>query len=257
MAFKLENVSFWYGSRMALDDLTLEIESGRFHAIMGPNGCGKTTLLDLLSGYLPPGGGKILFDGKPVSKYGKKELAKHMALAPQNYHANFPYTVREVVGMGRYPHRSRFGPPSEEDVKAVEEAIETCGVKSLADRPVTELSGGEKQRVVFARTIAQQTPVLLLDEPCSGMDIKHALEMMKIASERVRTKGATVVAVMHDINMAVRFADNLVFMKDGRIVESGVSRHGLTPSIIKKVFDVESVVIIEEIVQAPRVVFLG
>ncbi len=257
MVFKLERISFSYGPRKALDDLALTIERGRFHAIMGPNGCGKTTLLDLLSGYLAPDAGEILFDGKSLSKYGKKELAKRIALAPQNYQVNFPYTVREVVGMGRYPHRSRFGPPAEEDVRAVEEAIETCGVKSLADRPVTELSGGEKQRVVFARTIAQQTPVLLLDEPCSGMDIKHALAMMKIASDRVRTNDATVVAVMHDINMAARFADNLVFMKDGQVVEPGVSRHGLTPSIIKRVFDVESIVVPEKIVQAPRVVFIG
>ena len=256
MVFKLEKVAFSYGQRKALDDLELEIEKGRFHTVMGPNGCGKTTLLDLLCGYLSPDSGKILFNGKNISRYGKKTLAKSIALAPQNYHVNFPYTVLEVVGMGRYPHRPRFGPPSEEDVSIVEHAIETCGVKNLADRSVTELSGGEKQRVVFARTIAQQTPVLLLDEPCSGMDIKHALDMMKIASDRVRNHGATVVAVMHDINMAARFADNMIFMKDGRVIEPGVTKNGLNPNINKKVFDVESLVFPEKVIQAPRVVFI-
>jgi iron complex transport system ATP-binding protein len=256
MVFELDSVCFAYGERNAVEGLSFVIEGGRFHAVMGPNGCGKTTLLDLLSGYLKPGSGRILFDGKNLSGYGKRALAKRIALAPQNYRIDFPYTVEEVVSMGRYPHRSRFSQPSAQDREVVEKAIETCGVGHLSGRLVTELSGGEKQRVVFARAIAQESSVLLLDEPCSGMDIKHSLAMMKVASERVRQNGATVVAVLHDINLAARFADSLIFMKNGRLAESGLPAENLNAVIIKSIFDVDSVVSPEKNLNAPQVVFL-
>lgn len=256
MAFELDNICFSYGIRKVIDNLSISIHSGCFHAILGPNGCGKTTLLDLLSGFIRPGSGKIRFNGQNISAYGKRRLSRLIALVPQEYRVNFPYTVREVVAMGRYPHQARFSHPTARDMQIVENALEVCGAEELSDRFITELSGGEKQRVIFARAIAQETSVLLLDEPCANMDVKHALRILNVASDQVRKKGVTAVAVMHDINLAARFADNLIFMKQGQRMASGPARHSLDSKIIREVFDVESLVSMEQNLNVPQVVFL-
>jgi len=256
MAFELNNICFSYGSHNVIDELSIFIKSGCFHAILGPNGCGKTTLLDLLSGYIRPASGKIHFNGQNLSDYGKRRLSRLIALVPQEYRVNFPYTVREVVAMGRYPHQARFSHPTAQDMQIVENALEVCGAEELSGRFVTELSGGEKQRVIFARAVAQETSVLLLDEPCASMDVKHALRILNVASEQVRKKGVTVIAVMHDINLAARFADNLIFMKQGRRIASGPARDSLDSKIIQEVFDVESLVAMEQNLKVPQVVFL-
>jgi iron complex transport system ATP-binding protein len=256
MAFELDNICFSYGIRNVIDNLSISIHSGCFHAILGPNGCGKTTLLDLLSGFIRPGSGKIRFNGQNISAYGKRRLSRLIALVPQEYRVNFPYTVREVVAMGRYPHQARFSHPTARDMQIVENALEVCGAEELSDRFITELSGGEKQRVIFARAIAQETSVLLLDEPCANMDVKHALRILNVASDQVRKKGVTAVAVMHDINLAARFADNLIFMKQGQRMASGPARDSLDSKIIQEVFDVESLVSMEQNLNVPQVVFL-
>jgi iron complex transport system ATP-binding protein len=256
MAFELDNIYFSYGSHNVIDNLSFSIRSGCFHAILGPNGCGKTTLLDLLSGYIRPASGKIRFNDQNISEYGKRSLSRHIALVPQEYRVNFPYTVREVVAMGRYPHQARFSHPTAQDMQIVENALEVCGAQELSDRFITELSGGEKQRVIFARAIAQETSVLLLDEPCASMDVKHALRILNVASEQVLKKGVTVIAVMHDINLAARFADNLIFMKQGQRIASGPARDSLDSEIIREVFDVESLVAMEQNLNVPQVVFL-
>ena len=256
MAFELDGVSFFYGNHKVIDDLSFSISPGCFHAILGPNGCGKTTLLDLLSGYLKPASGQIFFNGKHLDGYGKRRLSRHISLVPQEYRVNFPYTVREVVAMGRYPHQARFSHPTSQDMQIVEHALEVCRAEKLSNRFITELSGGEKQRIIFARAIAQQTSVMLLDEPCASMDVKHALRILNIAQEQVRKNGATVVAVMHDINLAVRFADNLIFMKQGRRIASGSPQASLDSNIIRKVFEVESLVAMEQNLNVPQVVFL-
>ncbi len=256
MAFELDNIYFSYGSHNVIDNLSFSIRSGCFHAVLGPNGCGKTTLLDLMSGYVRPASGKIRFNGQNISEYGKKSLSRHIALVPQEYRVNFPYTVREVVAMGRYPHQARFSHPTAQDMQIVENALEVCGAQELSDRFITELSGGEKQRVIFARAIAQETSVLLLDEPCASMDVKHALRILNVASEQVLKKGVTVIAVMHDINLAARFADNLIFIKQGQRIASGPARDSLDSKIIREVFDVESLVAMEQNLNVPQVVFL-
>jgi iron complex transport system ATP-binding protein len=256
MAFELDNICFSYGIRNVIDNLSISINSGCFHAILGPNGCGKTTLLDLLSGFIRPGSGKIRFNGQNISAYGKRHLSRLIALVPQEYRLNFPYTVREVIAMGRYPHQARFSHPTARDMQIVGNALEICGAEELSDRFITELSGGEKQRVIFARAVAQETSVLLLDEPCASMDVKHALRILNVALEQVRKKGVTVIAVMHDINLAARFADNLIFMKQGRRIASGPARDSLDSKIIQEVFDVESLVSMEQNLNVPQVVFL-
>jgi iron complex transport system ATP-binding protein len=256
MDFELDNICFSYGSQKVIENLSFVIRSGYFHAVLGPNGCGKTTLLDLLSGYIRPASGQIQLNGQNLFNYGKRLLSQYIALVPQEYRVNFPYTVREVVAMGRYPHQARFSHPTPQDMKIVENALEVCGAKELSERFITELSGGEKQRVIFARAIAQETSVLLLDEPCASMDVKHALRILNVALEQVRKKKVTVVAVMHDINLAARFADNLIFMKQGQRIASGPVQDSLDSKIIQEVFDVASIVAMEQNLNVPQVVFL-
>ncbi len=256
MVFELEHVVYAYGAHRAIDRLSLSLAPGKFYAIIGPNGCGKTTLLDLLCGHRQPGAGSIFFAGRSLAEYGKKALSRKIALVPQEYRVNFPYTVREVVSMGRYPHTPRFAAPSSTDRDRVEAALAACGAQDLSGRYLPELSGGEKQRVVFARAIAQDTPVLLLDEPCANLDVKHALHLLDLAADRVTMNGATVVAVMHDINLAARYADELVFMQSGKIYAGGPTEEVLDAAVLRNIFDVDARVAYEPAIGAPQVVFL-
>ncbi len=240
MGYRLDSVSFSYGDKTVLDSLTLDLAEGRFYGILGPNGSGKTTLLDLLNAHRRPDAGTVLFRRRPLQDYGKKELARHLALVPQNFYVNFPFTVEEVVLMGRYPHMGRFGAPSAQDFKVVERVLELTDIAHFRDRYVTELSGGERQRVVFARALAQQTPVLLLDEATSNMDVRHGLQMLQLARHRTLSEAATVIAVFQDINLAALFCDVLVFLRQGRLVAQGESSKVLTGEIIEAVFDVKA-----------------
>lgn len=256
MVFKITDIWYSYGSRQALRGLDLALEAGRFYAVIGPNGCGKTTLMDLMCGHKRPDTGALALHGRDLASYSKRELARRIAVVPQEYPVNFPYTAREMVMMGRYPHMPRFSAPSGQDFALVESTLASCRADGLADRLVTELSGGEKQRVVFARAMAQQTPVLLLDEPCANLDIKHALLLLELAADRVRQHRATVVAVMHDINLALRYADELILMKDGRKAAAGAAEKSLKPEIIKHVFEVDARISREPAVNAAQVTFV-
>ncbi len=256
MAFEIKGLCYAYGPQPALHDISLTLASGRFYAVIGPNGCGKTTLVDLLCGYKTPAAGAIKYQGHPLASYGKRRLAREIALVPQEYGVNFPYAAREMVMMGRYPHMARFRALSAADMAHIERIMDVCHAGHLSDRYMTELSGGEKQRVVFARAMAQDTPVLLLDEPCANLDIKHALHLLDLAADRVKSQGATVVAVMHDINLAVRYADALVLMKSGRVAATGNTRDVLTEATLRDIFDVRARIFTEPYLNAPQVMFL-
>lgn len=256
MGFKLEKVSYAYGAHPAVDGVSLSLSPGRFYAVIGPNGCGKTTLLDLLCGHKRPDSGEIYYNDCRLQDYGKRQLAQQMALVPQEYRVNFPYTAREVVAMGRYPHIGRFSAPSADDMAFVDTVLAECRADHLAGRYMTELSGGEKQRVIFARAMAQQTQVLLLDEPCANLDVKHALRLLDLAADRVACDGATVVAVMHDINLAARYADEFVFMKAGRVSAAGKTNEIFDANVLRAVFEVDVRLSYEAAVDAPQVVFL-
>ena len=179
MPFELSSVSFSYTKKKVIDDISMAFAPGRFCGIIGPNGCGKTTLLDLLAKHRKPTGGRIVYKGKDLGSYSTKELSTEIALVPQNFYINFPFTVKEVVMMGRYPHIPRFSAPSAEDVDIVQEIMEKTGVSEFTGRFITELSGGERQRVVFARALAQDTHVLILDEATSNLDINHSISLVE------------------------------------------------------------------------------
>ncbi len=238
--FRMSRVAYSYGETEALSDFTLDLVPGNFYGVVGPNGCGKTTLLDLMAGNKRPASGEILLDGRELSAYPRSELAKKLALVPQEFGITFPFTVFEIVLMGRHPHIPRFSPPRERDVRAVDDALHIMEMDRLRDKYVTELSGGEKQRVVLARALAQDTPVLLLDEPTSNLDINHALTALRVADRLVREEQRTVVAVMHDLNLAAAFCNSLIFMKNGKLHTSGPTATTLTGRGIGELFGVEA-----------------
>ncbi len=253
--FQLESVSFSYDRQRVVDNVSLSIGPGRFYGVIGPNGSGKTTLADLLVRHRRPASGEVLFRGKPLSAYSRKTLAREMALVPQNFYIRFPFTVREVVFMGRYPHMPRFAAPSAEDVRVVEAVMEKAEIGPFAERFITELSGGERQRVIFARALAQDTPVLILDEATSNLDIRHALALLKLCKEKVDREGQTVLGIMQDINLAAAYCDELIFLYKGQLVAHGPTPRTLTPEIIQRVFGVEAKVYFDDWAETRRVVF--
>lgn len=238
--FTISHVDFAYGAQQAVSDFSLELFPGRFYGIVGPNGCGKTTLLDLMIGAKTPDSGDLLFKDRPLSVHPRMELAKQLALVPQDFGINFPFTVFETALMGRHPHIPRFCSPQEKDIRAVETCLRLVEALHLRNKYVTELSGGEKQRVVLARALAQDTAALLLDEPTSNLDVNHSLAVLRVAEGLVREEHKTVIAVMHDLNLAAAFCDHLVFMKNGRLHKAGPAESTLTSQTLKELFGVDA-----------------
>jgi iron complex transport system ATP-binding protein len=254
MPFELNHISFNYAERKVIDDISLVLEPGKFYGIIGPNGSGKTTLLDLLARHRLPDEGDIFYQDKALSSFSKKELSKEIALVPQNFYINFPYTVKEIVMMGRYPHIPRFAAPSSGDVNILQSVMQLTETNEFSDRYITELSGGERQRVVFARALAQDTPVLILDEATSNLDINFSINLLNIAEQRVKTSENTVVAVMQDINLAAGYCDYLIFMSGGKIAAHGATRTVLNPETLRTVFNIEAKVYYESYSQSLQVV---
>lgn len=255
MAFEIKNISFYYGAKKVIDNLSISLETGRFYGIVGPNGCGKTTLLDLLVNFRQPSSGIIFYNGKELSKFSKKDLSKQISLVPQNFYINFPFTAKEIVMMGRYPHIPRFSRPSAIDIQTVNTIMAQTFSSEFDDRFITQLSSGERQRVVFARSLAQDTPVLMLDEATSNLDITHTLSLLNIAAKKVHEQKATVIAVLHDINLAALFCDDLIFMKQGRIATYGKIENVLNEINIKMVFNADAKVYYEPYSESKQVVF--
>lgn len=236
--FNMEGLSFGYGPTPVLKDLTLTLPGGCFIGLAGPNGSGKTTLVDLLIGARQPDRGRIEFMGRPLSQWPRARLARAMALAPQEFAADFPFSVAETVMMGRHPYIPRFAAPGAEDRRQVERALGAVGMEHLAEKPVNRLSGGEKQRAILARTLAQDTQVLLLDEPTSNLDINHALSILGLLERLVRQEGKTVLAVLHDLNLAAAFCQYLVFLQEGRVFAKGLTGQVMTAENLKALFGV-------------------
>ena len=252
--FDLDRVGFAYGQEAVLGDISLSLEPGRFYGLLGPNGSGKTTLLDLLFGHKKPSRGHISLQGRDIGTYSQRQLARQMALVPQTDQINFPFAVQEVVAMGRYPHLSRFQALSPQDMDLVDEVMDQAGIGHLRSRPVTALSGGEKQRVIFARALAQATPILLLDEATSNLDIKHGLQLMGLTRDLVHSQGLTVVAVFQDLNLAAAFCHRLIFLRHGRVYTWGPTEEVLTSQTLGEVFEVRADVRVDEAANCRHVI---
>ena len=240
MSFELQGVGFSFDGKKVIDGVSLALAPGRFYGVVGPNGCGKTTMVDLLCRFRAPQQGRIDYNGKRLSAFSKRQLAREISLVPQNFYINFPFRVRDVVMMGRYPYIPRFGRPSGRDAGIVADVMEAADVAGMAERLVTELSGGERQRVVFARALAQDTPVLILDEATSNLDVGHAIRLLGLAARRVQQESKTVLAVFQDINQAAAYCDHLVFMSRGKVAAHGDTRDVLNPDTVRAVFGVEA-----------------
>lgn len=245
-----------YEQRTVSSDLSLDIPDGAFTVIVGPNACGKSTLLRALSRLLAPTAGQVLLDQRPISERPARELARQLGLLPQSATAPDGITVADLVARGRYPHQSFLRQWSRADEQAVNEAMAATGVTELAERSLHELSGGQRQRVWIAMVLAQQTPILLLDEPTTWLDIAHQIELLELLADLNR-QGRTIVAVLHDLNQACRYATHLVAMKDGAIVASGAPAEVFTEDLVQRVFGLASVIIDDPVTGTPLLVPKG
>ncbi|GAA3154962.1 ABC transporter ATP-binding protein [Rhodococcus baikonurensis] len=228
-----EKIELRYADRTIVDELTLEIPDGGFTVVVGPNGCGKSTLLRALGRMLAPRSGRVVLDGNDIRSYRTKDVARRIALLPQSPLSPGAISVADLVSRGRYPYQSMLRQWSPEDERVVSEALTEVGMRYAADQLVDELSGGQRQRVWIAMTLAQRTPVLLLDEPTTFLDIAHQIEVLDLCSQ-LHQSGRTLVAVLHDLNLAARYATHVVAMRSGKIVMQGSASEVFTPSCCAK-----------------------
>lgn len=252
-----EDLVLGYQDRTVIDGLNLSVPAGCITAIIGANACGKSTLLRSMSRLLSPRGGRVLLDGKEVHRMPAKQLARTLGLLPQSPIAPEGITVVDLVGRGRHPHHGIISRWTRQDDEAVAAALEATNTVDLADRDVDHLSGGQRQRVWIAMALAQQTDVLLLDEPTTFLDINHQVEVLDLLTDLNRDRGTTIVMVLHDLNLAARYADQLVMMADGRVHGAGEPAVVLTEKAVKDVFGLDGRVIEDPTTGKPLVLPLG
>ncbi|MCW4148850.1 ABC transporter ATP-binding protein [Halomonas sp. 18H] len=233
-----------YGPRRVIASLGVSLPSGRVTAIVGPNGCGKSTLLSGLARLHKPDNGTVLLSGKDIHRLPGRELARKLALLPQEAVAPEGLTVSELIRFGRQPHQGWLRQWSAEDQRVVEHALHAAGLEALAERPLEALSGGQRQRAWIAMTIAQQTPLLLLDEPTSALDLGHQIEVFELV-RHLASQGRTVVMVLHDLASACRYADHLIALNDGQIVAQGAPAEVVTPELVRALYQVDCTLIID------------
>lgn len=255
LLFQLSDVSFSYRQTRVLAGIDLQLNCGKFYGLLGANGSGKSTLIELLMGGHKAMTGEVLYKGKAIESYSRQDLARQLALVPQNFSMNFEYHVSDVVLMGRHPHIPRFSSPAQSDLQAVEEAMQIMDISHLRSRPVSALSGGELQRVVMARALAQETEVLILDEATSNLDIHHTIAIMQVMRKRVEEKGLTVIAAIHDLNLAAAFCDECLVLKEGHLFDHGPVTELFTSDLLQQAFAVEATVHHHENDNRPQIQF--
>ena len=240
---RAEAVSFDYAAErtaFSLADVSVEITPGSLTGLLGPNGCGKTTLLKLLCGVLRPHGGAVTLDDRPLSSFTRRELARHVAVVPQETHPAFDYSAMEMVLMGRHPHLGAFQLEGPADFAVVRESLSVTGTVDLADRNYMTLSGGEKQRVIIASALAQATELLLLDEPTASLDLGYQLEVASLLARLNRERRVTMVLATHDLNLAASLCDRLVLLRGGRVLAQGPTNDVLTGAMVQQLYDVDA-----------------
>jgi iron complex transport system ATP-binding protein len=248
---RAERLTLAYDEAAVVRDLDLEIPRGRITAVVGANGCGKSTLLRALGRLMAPRAGAVLLDGRAIRELPTNQVAKRLGLLPQSPVAPDGLAVEDLVARGRYPHQRIFRRWAVQDEAAVEAALAATGMGDLRDRPIDELSGGQRQRAWIAMTLAQQTEILLLDEPTTFLDLAHQIEVLDLLRELVAEHGRTVVMVLHDLNQACRYADRLVAMRDGRVHRAGAPADVVDAELVQEVFGVEAQVVEDPVTGTP------
>ncbi|RDG39998.1 ABC transporter ATP-binding protein [Streptomyces corynorhini] len=254
---RTRDVRLGYDGHEVVKGLSVDIPPGRITMIVGPNACGKSTLLRSMARLLAPTSGEVLLDGKSVHGMPTKEVAAVLGILPQSPVAPDGITVSDLVGRGRYPHQGWFRRWTSEDDEAVAQALLATDVLELAARPVDELSGGQRQRVWIAMALSQRTDILLLDEPTTYLDISHQLDVLDLLTDLNREYGSTIAVVLHDLNLACRYADHLIAMKDGRIVAEGTPAEIVTASLVTEVFGMRCSVAEDPASGTPMIVPMG
>lgn len=252
-----ENLTLGYGKKIIVRDLSVAIPDGHFTAIIGPNGCGKSTLLRTLSRLMTPSEGSVFLDGEQIQRFASKEVARRIGLLAQNATTPGDITVQELVARGRYPHQPLFTRWRKEDDEAVSRAMAATGITDLAQQSVDTLSGGQRQRAWIAMVLAQETSIMLLDEPTTWLDISHQIDLLELLSELNRTQGYTLAAVLHDLNQACRYATHLIALRDGEIVAQGAPKEIVTPELIERIYGMRCMIIDDPVAGTPLVVPLG
>jgi len=240
----VQNLSFSYGrgakAQLVLSDVSLAVPRGSVVGLLGPNGSGKTTLLRVMSGALPPRAGSVLLDGQPLARLARRELARRVAVVPQETRATFDFTVLEMVLMGRYPHLGTFELEGAADVAIARAALHATGTSALEARPFATLSGGEKQRVIIAGALAQASDILLLDEPTTALDLRYQFEILAVLKQLNEERGTTLVVSTHDLNLAAALCQRVVLMKGGRLLAHGPTGETLNAANIRALYEVDA-----------------
>lgn len=249
----VEEATIGYDGRTVFERLSTTIPDGSFTAVIGPNGCGKSTLLRGLARLLSPRGGQVHLDGRDIATVATRELAIKVGLLPQQPIAPDGITVADLIGRGRHPHQRWFRQWSSADDVAVTRAMSATGLSDLADAPVDELSGGQRQRVWIALAIAQDADVMLLDEPTTYLDLAHQLDVLCLLADINERLHRTIVLVLHDLNMAMRYAHHLIAMRDGELIAQGQPHHIVTAGLVRDVFGLEATIIIDPVTGSPLV----
>ncbi len=237
--YQLVNASFEIDGKMILPPISLTFEAGKVTTLLGHNGCGKSTLIKLLSRQNTPTQGEVFFDKRLLSTFSNLEFAHQVAYLPQHPPITDGVTVRELVSFGRYPWKGAFGRYSEKDHAIIDEAIQKVGLSDFSDRFVATLSGGERQRAWVAMLLAQQSRCILLDEPTSALDVAHQYELLALIRELNQSLGLTVIMVLHDVNMAAKFSDHLIALHSGKVIASGSPQHLMTPETLMRIYGME------------------
>lgn len=235
-----KGLNIGYAETLIVNNLNLSVPTGKITALVGSNGSGKSTILKTMARIMKPQSGDVLLDGKTIHGQSTKEVARQLAILPQNPTAPDGLTVSELVGYGRFPHQKGFGSLTREDKDIIRWAIGVTGMDAFMDRPVDQLSGGQRQRAWIAMALAQQTDILFLDEPTTFLDMAHQLEVLQLLQKLNQDEGRTIVMVVHDLNHASRYAQHMVAIKSGKVVSEGAPKHVMTKEVLREVFAIEA-----------------